>query len=399
MFDGQHSPDHGGGLPPVGKPGGEGVRLGGGRRGWLAAGVATIVAIAVVAQGIVSRNHAAASLAEWTTRQAIPKVATVLPASGSIETTLILPGNIEAFHEAPIYARVDGYLKGWNTDIGTHVPAGEVLATIDTPELDQKISRARAELANAEADSSLADVTAVRWHALLLSNSVSHQSADEKSADALAKQAEVSSKKAYLERLLALQKFRNLVSPFAGIVTARHTDVGALISSGSTAREPLFEVADVHEMRIYVRVPQAYANYLTAGMGATFTDPNTPENVLPAEVATLSQAVSLSGREFLVELLAPNPDQKLWTNSSTQVMFKFLKDEKLRRVPATALLFRDGSPCLAVVGPDKRVVLKQVTLGPNLDQQIEIKAGISDTDRVVTAPPDTLQQGDLVAPQ
>ena len=355
-----------------------------------------LLAVAAAAWGIFTRQQSDAALATWTSRQAIATVSVAHPTRDDAPRTLTLPGDVEAFYEASIYARVSGYLAGWSQDIGAHVRAGQVLATIDTPELDEELAQAQADLATSQAQSTLADLTAKRWHALLASNSVSVQSADEKEGDAAARRAEVGAQKAHVDRLRALESFKRLTAPFNGVVTARNTDVGALITGGSSAATPLFKVADMHEMRVYVRVPQAYASELQPGMQASLTEPQYPGRSFPATLATTSQSVAAESRTVLVELMAPNPQGKLWAGTFAEVRFDVPGDAGVLRVPASALIFRSHGAQLATVDREDRIVLKDVTIGRNLGTEIEIESGIAAADRVVTTPLDTIEGGDKV---
>jgi RND family efflux transporter MFP subunit len=355
----------------------------------LAAGVSA-------AYGIVSRSAHEKSLNTWTNDQALPVVSVDHPASGPATRTLTLPGDVEAFYEAPIYARVNGYLHTWYQDIGAHVKAGQVLATIDTPDLDQEAAQVHADLNTAQANLALAELTAKRWHALLASNSVSQQSADEKEGNAVAQRAMVNAQQAHVDRLAALEGFKRLTAPFAGIVTARNTDVGALIGAGADAAKPLFKVADMHEMRVYVRVPQAYASQLAVGMRARLTEPQYPGVTFPATLATTSQSVAADSRTVLVELMAPNPAGKLWAGTYAEVAFDLPDNAAILRVPASALIFRSHGAQLATITQDHHVKMKDVSVGRNLGTEIEITNGISPQDNVVTAPPDTLEDGELV---
>jgi RND family efflux transporter MFP subunit len=368
------------------------------RRGrMLTVGIIVLVAaVAAAAYGIVKRQSDEKSLAQWTDGQALPVVATAHPLSGPATRTLALPGDVAAYYEAPIYARVSGYLHMWTEDIGAHVKAGQTLATIDTPDLDQRLVQAQADLATAKSRLALAELTAKRWHALLASNSVSVQSADEKEGNAEAERATVNAQKAHVDQLLALESFKRLAAPFDGVVTARNTDVGALIGAGSNAATPLFKVADMHEMRVYVRVPQSFASELAVGMKARLTEPQFPGQSFPATLATTSQSVAADSRTVLAELLAPNPQGKLWAGTYADVSFDLPGESGLLRVPTSALIFRAQGPQLAIVGQDGRVALKDVTIGRNLGTEIEITGGISATDNVVTAPPDTLVDGEQV---
>ena len=358
--------------------------------------VAILAAGAAAAWGIFARRQSQSELATWTRQQATPTVSVAHPFHDDAPRRLTLPGNVEAFYEASLYARVSGYLAGWSQDIGARVHAGQVLATIDTPDLDQEYAQAQADLAAAEAQSSFAELTAKRWHALLASNSVSQQSADEKEGDATARRAEVAAQKAHVDRLRAMESFKKLTAPFDGVVTARNTDVGALITGGSSTAVPLFKVADMHEMRVYVRVPQAYASELKPGLRASLAEPQYPGRAFPATLATTSQSVAAESRTVLVELMAPNPDRKLWAGTFAEVHFEVPGDGGVLRVPASALIFRAHGAQLATVDRHSRVVLKDVSIGRNLGTQIEIEDGISAADRVITTPLDTIEDGDTV---
>jgi RND family efflux transporter MFP subunit len=358
--------------------------------------VVLIAAICSAAWGIFSRDQAETSLASWTDQQAIPTVSVALPRTDTAARALVLPGDVQAYYDAPIYARVSGYLHSWSQDIGAHVKAGQSLGIIDTPDLDQQLAQAQADLATARARASLADLTAQRWHALLANNSVSVQSADEKQGDALAERAQVNAQLAHVDQLRALKSFARLTAPFDGVVTARNTDVGALINAGSSAETPLFRVADVHEMRIYVRVPQVYASELHQGMPAWITQPQYPGQIFKATLQTTSQSVAASSRTVLVELMAANPGGKLWPGTYGEVHFDLPPDQAVLRVAASALIFRSHGAELATIGPDGRLVMKLVTIGRNLGEEIEITGGLEAADKVVTTPLDTLENGETV---
>jgi RND family efflux transporter MFP subunit len=366
------------------------------RRLGLIGGIVLIIAVATVIWGIYSRQQSEAALSEWTGRQAIPTVAVAQPSHSTLAQKLVLPGDVQAFYEAPIYARVSGYLASWSQDIGAHVRRGQTLGVIDTPDLDQEMAQAQADLATAQARQNFADLTAERWHALLASKSVSQQSADEKEGNALAVRAEVNAQRAHVDRLRALQNFKRLAAPFDGIVTARNTDIGALINAGSNAAAPLFKVADMHEMRVYVRVPQSYAAELKPGLNATLTEPQYPGRIFNAKLETTSVSVALQSRTVLVELLAANPDGKLWPGTFAEVTFDLPGDAPVLRVPASALIFRNQGAQLATVGSDNRVALKDVTIGKNLGTEIEIESGITQADRIITSPLDSIENGEQV---
>jgi RND family efflux transporter MFP subunit len=270
------------------------------------------------------------------------------------------------------------------------------LATIDTPDLDQQLSQAKADLASARANFELADLTSKRWHVLLRTNSVSQQSADEKQGAAAAARAAVDAQQAHVDQLRALEAFKRLTAPFNGVVTARNTDIGALINAGSSAAQPLFKVAEIHQMRVYVRVPQVYASELPVGMQAGLTQPQYPGQTFPAKLATTSESVSVASRTVLVELLADNPAGKLWPGTYAEVKFDLPPDHGVLRVPSSALIFRSQGAQLATLGPNNHIVMKNVSIGRNLGQEIEIITGISASDLVVDTPLDTLEDGEPV---
>ena len=358
--------------------------------------VVLVVAAGAVAYGVISREGHETALAKETNIAAVPVVALVSPLHGTGPRSLILPGDVQAYFDAPLYARVNGYVKAWYHDIGARVTKGEVLATIDTPELDEQLDQARGDLAMAQANLALAQVTAKRWHALLATNSVSQQSADEKASNSQAQEAVVTAQKAHVQRLLAMAAFKNIMAPFNGVVTARNTDVGALINQGSSNTPPLFKVADVHEMRVYVRVPQIYASQLKVGMKATLTQPQYPGVTFPARLATTSNSVAMESRTVLVELMAPNPDGKLWPGTYAQVDFQLGGDPDVLRLPTSSLIFREHGAQIAVLGPGDTVAMKDVRVGRNFGTQIEILSGLDPDEKIINAPPDTLESGEKV---
>jgi RND family efflux transporter MFP subunit len=345
---------------------------------------------------VIERTGHETTLTKETDAAAVPTVAVVTPTRGTGPRDLVLPGDVQAYFDAPLYARVNGYLKIWYHDIGARVTKGEVLATIETPELDEQLEEAKGELAAAQANFSLAQVTAKRWRALVSSNSVSQQSVDEKQSNAIAQESAVSVQKARVQRLLAMESFKTLTAPFDGVVTARNTDIGALINQGSSAAPPLFKVADLHAVRVYVRVPQSYASQLTPGMAATLTEPQYPGVSFPAKLLTTSNSVAVESRTVLVELLAPNPDGKLWPGTYAEVDFHIGNDPNILEVPASALIFRQHGTQLAVLGPNDTVELKDVQVGRNSGTKIEILSGISPNDKVINTPPDTIENGETV---
>ncbi len=353
-------------------------------------------AVAVGVGGILSRRHNEVELTTWTRAQAIPTVAVVTPKQGTKDQELILPGDVEAFYEAPIYARVPGYLKMWYKDIGARVKTGDRLAVIDTPDLDQQLAQAKSDLASVQANAALADLTAKRWKSLLASQSVSQQTVDEKVGDAAAKNAQVAASQANVERLQALGNFKYITAPFDGVVTARETDIGALINAGSGSGVELFKVADMHQMRVYVRVPQAYASQLHPGLVADLKLAQYPHEVFKATLETTSNAIAKESRTVLVELMADNAAGKLWPGTFAEVHFQLPPDADIYRIPTSALIFRQDGLQIATVGPGDKAMLKPITPGRDLGTEIEVRSGLDPTDRVIDSPPDSLSTGDAV---
>jgi RND family efflux transporter MFP subunit len=358
--------------------------------------VLIVVLIGAVALGVsgtrTQQQKSEAKLAEWTKAQAIPIVAVVAPKRGAKDQELILPGDIQAYYEASIYARLPGYLKMWYKDIGARVKAGEQLAVIDTPDLDQQLEQAKNDLASVQANASLAELTAKRWHSLLASQSVSQQTADEKEGDAVAKKALAAAAQANVDRLQAMENFKYVTAPSDGVVTARETDIGALINAGSGSGVELFKVADIHQMRVYVRVPQAYASQLRHGMKADLNLAQYPHQAFKARLETIAK----ESRTVLAELMADNLDGQLWPGTFAEVHFQLPPDTDVYRIPTSALVFREQGLQIAIVGADDKVVLKSVTAGRDLGTEIEILSGLDPSDQVIDNPPDSINTGDVV---
>jgi RND family efflux transporter MFP subunit len=354
------------------------------------------VAGAIAANGIVSRASVNRDLAQWTAAHALPTVAIAQLAHGDATQRLTLPGTIQPYSKAMIYARVSGYLKSWQQDIGAHVTAGQVLATIDSPDLDQQLDQAKADFATAEANEKLAITTANRWQLMGTAQSVARQAVDEKVGDAAATRAIADSAQANVRRLEALAAFKSVVAPFDGVVTQRNTDVGALINAGSTAGQELFEVSDLHRVRLYVQVPQAYSAQLHPGLKASFELPQYPGARFEATVTTTSNAMNATSRSLLVELQADNADGKLMGGTYCQVTFQIPSDPNTLRVPATALMPVNHGAQVAVLDAGNKVTLKTVQLGRDFGDSVEVTAGLTPQDKVIDSPPETLQSGDTV---
>ena len=358
------------------------------------AGVA--IAVLVVGGGIASRAANSKHLSQWTAANAQPVVTVTQPQPANGSAVLALPGRLEAYSRAPIYARVPGYLKSWQVDIGASVQAGQLLAEIEAPDLDQQLSQALADLLTARANAALASTTAKRWQDLVKSDAVSLQDVDMKNGDLAAKTAIVKATKANVDRLEVMEGFKRITAPFDGIVTARATDVGALINAGSGKGLELFVISDTHKLRLYVSVPQNYAAQITAGTQAQMTVPERPGRTFTATVETTSQSVDPSSGSTLVELAVDNASGQLVPGAFANVRFALPLTSASLSVPASALIFDSRGARVATLGADNRVVLEPVTIARDLGTVIEISSGLAATDRVIDSPPDGIGKGDQV---
>lgn len=350
--------------------------------------------IALVAGGLIARQQHAVEVSQWTEQQAIPSVLLVKPQKVEGDGRLVLPGTLQPYIDAPILARVNGYLKRWYHDIGERVKAGELLAEIDTPELDQQLEQARADLTSAQTKQNLAAITAKRWNALLATDSVSRQDADEKQANLDARKAETAAAKANVARIQALEAFKRVKAPFAGIITARKTDQGALISAGSGTE--LFNLASIDPLRLYVPVAQSYVEQIKVGMKAVLTVPEHPGKEFQATVARTSGAISGNAGTLLVELAVSNKEGQLTPGSYAQVLFQLPQNPQTLKVPASALILRKGGVKLAVLEGNDHVRLKDVTIGRDTGSEVEVLSGLTPDDQIVASPPDSMEDGDKV---
>ena len=367
------------------------------RRGLRIAALAGVaIAVLVVGGGIASRAANSKRLSQWTAANAQPVVTVTQPQPANGSAVLALPGRLEAYSRAPIYARVPGYLKSWKVDIGASVQAGQLLAEIEAPDLDQQLSQALADLLTARANAALAGTTAKRWQDLVKSDAVSLQDVDMKNGDLAAKTAIVKATKANVDRLEVMEGFKRITAPFDGIVTARATDVGALINAGSGKGLELFVISDTHKLRLYVSVPQNYAAQITAGTRAQMTVPERPGRTFTATVETTSQSVDPSSGSTLVELAVDNASGQLVPGAFANVRFALPLTSASLSVPASALIFDSRGARVATLGADNRVVLEPVTIARDLGTVIEISSGLAATDRVIDSPPDGIGKGDQV---
>lgn len=353
-------------------------------------------AAATATIGITNRARSVQEVARWTEEQAIPTVAVVTPRIAPGRDELVLPGNIEAYYTGSIFARASGYVKEWHEDIGAHVKKGQLLAVIDTPDLDQQLAQARADLQTALANEKLSTVTAQRWQTLATRDIVSQQSKDEKVGDLQAKTAAVKAAQANVARLESLQGFSQLVAPFDGVVTSRGIDIGQLVTAGGNSGRPLYTISDIHRVRIYVNVPQALLAGLTPGLTASLVLPQYPSQTFEATLTTTSHAVTQETRSALVELQADNPDGKLWPGSFAEVHFHLDAKQRVLHIPATALFFGPSGIEVALLTPDGKVKLSRVQLGRDLGRDVEVLSGLSPTAAVIDSPPESLTTGEVV---
>lgn len=346
--------------------------------------------------GISVRAYDYHRVVTWTNAQVIPSVQLITPAIGAGQQAMTLPGHLDAWISAPIHARVGGYLKSWERDIGSQVGAGETLAVIDTPELDQQFEQAKAGLARAKANARLAALTDKRWKNLLASNSVSKQEADEKAGEAEAAQANVLAAQADVDRIAALESFKNLTAPFAGTVTARNTDIGDLISANSESSPALFTISDTRRMRLYVEVPQGYADAIRPGMSVQLDVPDRPGEQFSGRLIGNSGAVNPASGALLAQFEVDNPKGELLPGAYAEVHLPMDNHSHTMTVPATVLIFRAQGPQVAVLGADGKVQLRDVHIALDLGDRLQIDRGLQAGERIVNHPSDSLMQGDRV---
>jgi RND family efflux transporter MFP subunit len=353
-------------------------------------------AAAAVALGLTTRVRASQNLARWTDGQAVPTVNVISPSDAGRSSTLVLPGNVQAFYTAPVYARVTGYLKAWYTDIGASVKGGQTLADIETPDLDQQVVAAKGNLGVAVANQNLAAITAKRYVALFAQNAIAAMARDQAIGAVDADIAATNAARGNLGQLVAEENFKKIAAPFDGVVTSRSTDVGALITVGTPGDVPLFTVSDLSKLRIYVSVPQNDSAVVQPGMTAKFTVPQYPGRTFTATLATTADSVNTTSGTLLAEFHVDNADFALKPGDYAQINFVIPSRANTLLVPASALMFRDNGMSVATVGPDGRIALKSITVGRDLGSSVEVSAGLLRSDRIVNNPPDFVGQGTLV---
>jgi RND family efflux transporter MFP subunit len=366
------------------------------RRLGLVAVAAAIAAAAIVGSGIRTRESASARLSEWTEQRAVPVVSVAPPDTKAKRATIELPGRLEAYAQAQLFARVTGYIKDWKADIGSQVSAGDLLAEIDAPDLDQQIMQAQADLSSAQANAALSAANLARGQSLIASAAVSKLDLEQRTADASNKAGIVRSMQANLERLRALEKYKRIVAPFDGIVTTRATDVGALINAGAGGGPALFVVSDTRRLRAYVNVPQNYVPSIKVGTKARIMVPEYPGRNFPAVVEASAQSVEAASGTTRMQLVVDNAAGELMTGAFANVSLDLASPDVSLSVPASALIFDQDGLKVATVDNANRVVLKTVTIARDMGRVVEIGSGITADDRVIESPQDGMANGDEV---
>src|ERR1700730_1365039 len=374
------------------------------RRKLLMFGLPVALAVALVVYGLVGRERALGALTRVSNAQAMVPVQIISPQKGPSTRPLVLPGTVRAWYEAPIFAQVAGYVQSWNQDYGASVKGGQLLATIDAPGLDAQYAAAKANLSVAQANYRLAVTTAARWQALAGTPAVSKQEVDVQAGGAEARKAQMEAAAQDVARYAALEAFKRVVAPFDGVVTARLTDVGSYVNAaggdlsvrGNSTE--LFTVADVHEMRVFVSVPQDYANLLGPQITATLHQPSQPGKSIEAKFLTTAQAFDANTRTAVTELTVDNSDHTLWPGTFVDVVFQVPTDPAVLTMPESALIFRADGAQVAIVDAQKRVHLHNVTLGQNLGQTVQVTSGLLPGEKLVNNPPAGLLEGQSVHP-
>jgi RND family efflux transporter MFP subunit len=354
-----------------------------------------IIAIALALWGITTRARTLTAVTRETRELAIPTVAVITPERGAPQQDLVLPGTMQAFTDAAIYARTNGYLRKWYVDIGGRVSAGQVLADIDTPEVDQQLEQARADLSTAEANERLAQTTAERYRDLIKTDSVSKQDLDNANGSLEARSTAVTSARANVRRLEQLHAFGRITAPFDGVLTVRNVDVGALIDSGSNAKE-LFHVAAVNRLRVYVNVPEIYSRAARVGMKAELTLSEFPGRPFAGTLARTAQSIDVASRTLLTEVDVDNPTGELLPGSYAEVHLKLPTETTTMKLPVNAVIFRTEGVRVAIVSADGRVTLQPVTLGRDYGNSVEVVAGLAGSERVIVNAPDSIEAGQTV---
>ena len=368
-----------------------------GNRGWLYVILALLIVGAVVVAGILPRLKARAALKVETNEEAVPNVSVIHPKLGAPQQEIVLPGNMQPFQDSPIYARTNGYLKKWYVDIGGHVKSGELLAEIETPEVDQQLDQARADLNTAEANYALSQTTATRYQDLAKSDSVSKQDVDNATGDFAAKKAMLASAQSNVRRLEEMQSFEKIYAPFAGVITARNTDVGHLINSGAGApATELFHIAATQTLRVFINVPQADSQAAKPGLVADLTLPEFPGKTFKGKLVRTADSIDPATRTLLVEVDVDNANGELLPGAYTEVHLKVPTGVPSLILPVTTLIFRSQGMQVATVQEGKRATLTNIVIGRDMGTEVEVLSGLTANDSVIVSPPDSLISGEAV---
>src|SRR5713226_838015 len=367
------------------------------KRGWIVAGVVLLVFAGIVAYGILARLRKAATVRADTAQMAVPSVSVVSPQRSAPTQEIVLPGNVQPFVSAPIYARTSGYVRSWYADIGAHVRKGQLLAVVDTPEVDQQLAQSRSNLATAQDNLKLAETTKNRYQGLLATHAVSQQDVDNAVGTYSANKSIVDANQANVKQLETLQSFEKIYAPFDGIITARNTDIGMLINSGNSgnAKADLFHISQPGKLRVYVNVPEQYSQATTPGLTADLTLAEFPGRRFQGKLVRTSNAINYATRTLLAEIDLDNPTGELLSGSYTEVHLKVRGQTSSYLVPVSTLIFRSQGLQVAVV-KNGSVLLTPVTPGQDFGDQIEIVSGLKGDESVIISPPDSIVSGQKV---
>jgi len=359
--------------------------------------IGTVLLVLVVsgAVSMFSRIRAGRALARETEREAVPVVSVVHPSVESPDEQLVLPASVQAYEESPIYARTNGYLLRWNKDIGSHVNKGDLLAEIDTPEIDQELMQARATRQQIAAQMDIAKISADRWQNLRQTDSVSQQEADMQTSSYQQAVANLAAADASVRRLEQLESFKHVYAPFSGVITKRTVDPGALINAGSAGKQ-LFDLARVDPLRVFANVPQSYSPAIKVGMPAYLVLQEFPGQKFTGTVARTADAIDPTTRTLLTEVDVPNPEGRLLPGSFGELHFKATVNAAKLTIPVNAMLFRQEGPRVAVVGADSKIQLRPISIGRDYGTTLEILGGVSAEDRIIINPADSLEEGQVV---
>jgi RND family efflux transporter MFP subunit len=367
------------------------------KRSWLTAGMVLLIFGGIVVFGILARLTKGSTVRAETAQMAVPSVSVVSPQLSAPSQEIVLPGNVQPFISSPIYSRTNGYLKSWHADIGAHVRKGQLLAVVETPEVDQQLLQSRSNLATAQANLKLAEITRNRYQGLLATHAVAQQDADNAVGTYNANKAIVEADQANVRQLETLQSFEKIYAPFDGIITARNTDIGQLINAGNTGnvKTDLFHISQPGKLRVYINVPEQYSKAAAPGLTASLTLAEFPGRQFQGKLVRTSNSINFATRTLTAEVDVDNPSGELLTGAYTEVHLKVPTQTSSYMVPVSTLIFRSQGLQLAVVN-NGSVVLTPVTPGRDFGEQIEIVSGLKGDESVIVSPPDSIVSGQKV---